>query len=141
MVARDVNATTIKAAGKHAPAENPPNIDQQKAELRQKMRDVRYTMPLEKYRRTSDAIQFGVIKTPEFEAARRVCCYVHKESTREPATSAILRAILADPGKELAVPITRTKESRLDLSLVDDLADLCPSQPTSASSTRRRSTS
>ena len=127
MVARDVNATTSKSAGKHAPAAVSSNIDSQKAELRQKMRDARYNMPLEKYRRTSDAIQLGVIQTPEFEAARRVCCYVHKESTREAATDTILRAILADPSKELVVPITRVKESRLDLSVVDDLADLRPS--------------
>jgi 5-formyltetrahydrofolate cyclo-ligase len=122
-----VKATTLKAAGKHAAGAQPLDIVQQKEELRQKMRGTRYNMPLETYRRDSDAIQLGVIKTPEFEAARRVCCYVHKESTREPATDAILRAVLADPSKELVVPITRVKEGRIDLSVVDDLSDLRPS--------------
>lgn len=84
-------------------------------------------MPVDEYQHLSDAIQLRVIKMPEFAVARRACCYVHKESTREPATDAILRAIIADPGKELVVPITRVKEGRIDLSLVDDLSDLRPS--------------
>jgi 5-formyltetrahydrofolate cyclo-ligase len=114
----------MKADGKHSAGAQPRDIVQQKEELRQKMRDTRYNMPLEEYRHISEAIQLGVIKTPEFEAARRVCCYVHKEKTREPATDAILRAVLADPSKELVVPITRVKEGRIDLSVVEDLSDL-----------------
>ncbi|MBN2153579.1 MAG: 5-formyltetrahydrofolate cyclo-ligase [Candidatus Lokiarchaeota archaeon] len=127
MVKRDVNSTSIKAAGKHAAAPDPGGIVEQKEELRQRIREKRYVMALDEYRRTSEKIELGVIKTPEFAAAREVCCYVHKESTREPATDAILRAVLADPGKELVVPITRVKEGRIDLSIVDDLADLRPS--------------
>ncbi len=127
VVARDVKSTSVTAAGKHAPAADPPDIIQLKEELRQRIRETRYAMPLDEYRRTSEAIELGVIKTPEFGVATRVCCYVHKESTREPATDAILRAVLADPGKGLVVPITRIKEGRIDLSVVDDLADLRPS--------------
>jgi len=110
-----------------ASGEDPACIVQRKEELRQRIREKRYVMPLDEYRRTSEAIELGVIKTPEFAAAREVCCYVHKETTREPATDAILRAVLADPGKVLVVPITRMKEGRIDLSVVDDLTDLRPS--------------
>ncbi|MEX2727254.1 MAG: 5-formyltetrahydrofolate cyclo-ligase [Candidatus Sigynarchaeum springense] len=103
------------------------DVVQQKEELRQRIREKRYIMPLDEYRRASESIELGVIKIPEFSAASKVCCYVHKETTREPATDAILRAVLADPGKELVVPITRIKEGRIDLSVVDDLTDLRPS--------------
>jgi len=103
------------------------DIVEQKAALRQKMRELRYMLPLGEYHRMSEAIESNLLATPEFRTAKHVCCYVHKESTREPETITILHAVLADTKKVLVVPITRVKDDRLDLSVVQDLGDLVPS--------------
>jgi 5-formyltetrahydrofolate cyclo-ligase len=116
----------MKAGSKGMAGLEDQTIVQQKVELRQKMRDARKAMAQGQYQKISAAIERKILDSPEFKAARRICCYVHKAETREPATDVILRSIVGDASKELVVPITRVKESRLDLSLVRDLSDLKP---------------
>jgi 5-formyltetrahydrofolate cyclo-ligase len=98
-----------------------------KETIRQTIKERRYTIQDDEYQQLSAAIAANMMASPEFKAARRVCSYLHKAATREPITSAIVNAVLADSGKELFVPITRVDGCRLDISRLTSLDDLRPS--------------
>jgi 5-formyltetrahydrofolate cyclo-ligase len=101
-------------------------ILERKAAIRQAIRERRYILGEGTYAKLSSQISRKVLDLPEFTAAHRICSYVHKDSTREVRTTAILQAVLDTPDKELVVPISRTDRIDLDLSIVRDLADLQP---------------
>ncbi|HME52216.1 MAG TPA: 5-formyltetrahydrofolate cyclo-ligase [Candidatus Lokiarchaeia archaeon] len=122
-----MTSITGKSTCKHAGGNDPANLLEQKEALRQKVKEQRYTMPIDTYQWLSMAIERRMMATKEYKAARRVCAYVHKEATREPATDAILLDVLANPEKELLVPITRVADCKLDITRLVNLEDLQPS--------------
>lgn len=124
-----LNMTSItgKSTCKHADGNDLAHMLEQKEALRQKIKEQRYTIPVGTYQRLSTAIERKMLATKEYQAARNVCAYIHKEATREPATDAILQDVLANPEKELLVPITRVADCRLDISRLVSLEDLRPS--------------
>ena len=105
---------------------NLEDIAGKKALLRQDIKDIRYNMAIEAYETKSRKIFERVCNSPVFLSSNRVCCYVHKDATREVQTRDLLNNILVSKEKELIVPITRVKEYRLDLSILDDLSNLVP---------------
>ncbi|MHA1700252.1 MAG: 5-formyltetrahydrofolate cyclo-ligase, partial [Promethearchaeota archaeon] len=102
------------------------SIIKEKATIRQKMREARNKINRDDYLKASELVQLNVLSHPIFKKARNICCYVHKESNHEIGTRSILEKIVSMRDKNLIVPITRVKEYKLDLSLVDDLDDLRP---------------
>ncbi|MHA1684044.1 MAG: 5-formyltetrahydrofolate cyclo-ligase, partial [Promethearchaeota archaeon] len=101
-------------------------ISEIKKRMRLKIKNIRYSLPEDIHFKLSTFIQNNVINTTEFKQAKHICCYVHKFSTREVGTETILNTIIQDPEKTLVIPITRIKENRLDLSIIDNLDNLKP---------------
>ncbi|MBD3188770.1 5-formyltetrahydrofolate cyclo-ligase [Candidatus Bathyarchaeota archaeon] len=97
-----------------------------KEQVRNRIRGIRYTLPLDIHEEHSRAITENVLHSPEFRDANVICCYVDKKSTREVSTRQILEKVLENDGKVLIVPITRTKEFKLDLSIIKSIDILVP---------------
>ncbi len=93
-------------------------IVEEKARVRQSMREARCAMGYDDWLARSTVIASKIVELPEFKAASRVCCYLHKEATREAGTGQVINHVLKDAAKELVVPITRVERFDLDLSIV-----------------------
>lgn len=102
-------------------------IAAEKGKMRDSIKATRYVMPVDEQARKSLEIMNLLLSLDVLAVAKRVCCYVHKDATREVRTRAALDWALSRPGLELVVPVTRVGECRLDLSLVGSLDDLVPS--------------
>jgi len=97
-------------------------LNQIKKFLRDQILKQRKELTREEAISKSREITRALKKLPEYQVARTVCVYVSSKDN-EVDTLELIQQMVTE-GKRVAVPVTRLKERRLELSLIDDVSRL-----------------